>query len=96
MFPDEYEYEYGGGSETERNKSSGSCFAVVKSSRDPRGEFMQSMVEMIVENDLRGSKDLEELLVCYLSLNSEEYHNLIISVFKQIWVDLVVHLRRHI
>lgn len=63
-------------------------YAVVKSSADPRREFMESMVEMIVENNIRASKDLEELLACYLSLNSDEYHDVIISVFKQIWFDL--------
>ncbi|KAL7136092.1 hypothetical protein ABFS83_10G005800 [Erythranthe nasuta] len=83
------------------NSSSGSrrsvtaateTFAVVKTSKDPRRDFRESMVEMIVENNLRASKDLEELLACYLSLNSDEYHDVIINVFKQIWFDFV-HLR---
>ncbi|KAL8038976.1 hypothetical protein ABFX02_10G005500 [Erythranthe guttata] len=80
------------------NSSSGSVtaaaetFAVVKTSKDPRRDFRESMVEMIVENNLRASKDLEELLACYLSLNSDEYHDVIINVFKQIWFDFV-HLR---
>ncbi|KAJ6913382.1 DUF623 domain containing protein [Populus alba x Populus x berolinensis] len=46
------------------------------------------MVEMIVENNIKASKDLEDLLACYLSLNSDEYHDLIIKVFEQIWFDL--------
>ncbi|KAK4418855.1 Transcription repressor OFP4 [Sesamum alatum] len=80
------------------NSSSGSrrsvseSFAVVKSSKDPQRDFRESMVEMIVENNIRASKDLEELLACYLSLNSDEYHDLIINVFKQIWFDFV-HVR---
>ncbi|KAI3474276.1 hypothetical protein Pfo_029064 [Paulownia fortunei] len=80
------------------NSSSGSrrsvseSFAVVKSSKDPRRDFRESMVEMIVENNIRASKDLEELLACYLSLNSDEYHELIINVFKQIWFDFI-HVR---
>lgn len=80
------------------NSSSGSrrsvseSFAVVKSSKDPRRDFRESMVEMIIENNIRASKDLEELLACYLSLNSDEYHDLIINVFKQIWFDFI-HLR---
>ncbi|KAI4318952.1 hypothetical protein MLD38_032604 [Melastoma candidum] len=61
--------------------------AVVKSSVDPWKDFGESMVEMIVENDIRESKDLEELLACYLMLNSDSYHDLIIGVFKQIWSD---------
>ncbi|KAL3027161.1 hypothetical protein AAZX31_03G033900 [Glycine max] len=69
-------------------RSLSESFAVVKSSFDPQKDFMESMVEMIVENNIRASKDLEDLLACYLSLNSDEYHDLIIKVFKQIWFDL--------
>ncbi|KAL2337608.1 hypothetical protein Fmac_012054 [Flemingia macrophylla] len=69
-----------------RRSLSGS-FAVVKSSFDPQKDFRESMMEMIVENNIRASKDLEDLLACYLSLNSDEYHDIIIKVFKQIWFD---------
>ncbi|THG00673.1 transcription repressor OFP1-like [Camellia sinensis] len=65
---------------------------IVKSSLDPQREFKESMVEMIVENNIRGSKDLEELLACYLSLNSIEYQDLIVKAFVQIWFDMA-HLR---
>ncbi|MCE3216931.1 hypothetical protein HAX54_009490 [Datura stramonium] len=68
--------------------SVGESFAVVKSSKDPYKDFKESMVEMIVENNIRASKDLEDLLACYLSLNSHQYHHLIIKVFKQIWFDI--------
>ncbi|KAI3447849.1 hypothetical protein Pfo_004514 [Paulownia fortunei] len=70
-------------------RSVSESFAVVKLSKDPRRDFWESMVEMIVENNIRASKDLEELLACYLSLNSYEYHDLIINVFKQIWFDTI-------
>lgn len=63
-------------------------FAIVKSSFDPQKDFRESMVEMIMENNIKASKDLEDLLACYLSLNADEYHELIIKVFKQIWFDL--------
>ncbi|KAI4307553.1 hypothetical protein L6164_030727 [Bauhinia variegata] len=63
-------------------------FAVVKSSLDPQRDFRESMVEMIVENNIRASKDLEDLLACYLSLNSSEYHDLIVKAFEQIWFDM--------
>ncbi|CAD5184333.1 transcription repressor OFP1-like [Musa acuminata AAA Group] len=63
-------------------------FAVVKSSSDPGRDFRDSMVEMIVENNIRASKDLEELLACYLLLNSNEYHDVIVKAFEQIWFDL--------
>lgn len=63
--------------------------AVVKSSEDPGRDFKESMVEMIMENNIKESKDLEELLACYLLMNSDEYHEIIINVFKQIWLDFV-------
>ncbi|XP_027336555.1 transcription repressor OFP1-like [Abrus precatorius] len=69
-------------------RSLSDSFAIVKSSFNPQKDFRESMVEMIVENNIRASKDLEDLLACYLSLNSDEYHDLIIKVFKQIWFDL--------
>ncbi|KAF8007678.1 hypothetical protein BT93_K1620 [Corymbia citriodora subsp. variegata] len=71
-----------------RRRSVSDSFAVMKASVDPQRDFRDSMMEMIAENDIRTSKDLEELLACYLSLNSDEYHDLIIKVFKQIWFDL--------
>ncbi|XP_010253122.1 PREDICTED: transcription repressor OFP1 [Nelumbo nucifera] len=71
-----------------RRKSLSESFAVVKSSFDPQRDFRDSMVEMVVENNIRASKDLEELLACYLSLNSDEYHDLIVKVFEQIWFGL--------
>ncbi|XP_027337655.1 transcription repressor OFP4-like [Abrus precatorius] len=63
-------------------------FAVVKSSFDPQRDFRESMMEMIVENNIRASRDLENLLACYLSLNSREYHDLIVKAFEQIWYDM--------
>ncbi|XP_043726358.1 transcription repressor OFP4-like [Telopea speciosissima] len=71
-----------------RRKSISDSFAIVKSSFDPQRDFRESMMDMIVENNLRASKDLEELLACYLSLNSNEYHDIIVKVFEQIWFDL--------
>nr|GMD28210.1 transcription repressor OFP4-like [Ipomoea batatas] len=69
-------------------KSFSGSFAVVKASLDPEKDFKESMMEMIVENNIKTSKDLEELLACYLSLNSDEYHALIIKAFQQIWFNL--------
>ncbi len=71
-----------------KNRSLPGSFAVVKSSFDPERDFRDSMVEMIVENNIRASKDLEDLLACYLSLNSNEYHDLIVKAFEQIWFDM--------
>ncbi|KAF5795858.1 putative transcription factor OFP family [Helianthus annuus] len=71
-----------------QRKNMPESFAIVKSSFDPQKDFMESMMEMIVENNIRASKDLEELLACYLSLNSDEYHDVIVKAFEQIWFSL--------
>ncbi|KAK3003844.1 hypothetical protein RJ639_019618 [Escallonia herrerae] len=63
-------------------------FAVVKSSVDPQQDFRDSMIEMIIEKGIRQQEELEELLVCYLTLNSDEYHDIIIKTFRQVWFDL--------
>ncbi|KAJ6803572.1 transcription repressor OFP2-like [Iris pallida] len=63
-------------------------FAVVKSSSDPERDFGESMMEMILENRLTSPKDLEDLLACYLSLNSFHYHDMIVNVFQEIWSDI--------
>ncbi|XP_015078636.1 transcription repressor OFP2-like [Solanum pennellii] len=68
--------------------STGTSFAIVKASIDPEKDFRESMIEMVVENNIRASKELENLLACYLSLNSNEYHDLIVKAFEQIWFDL--------
>ncbi|KAF5744450.1 transcription repressor OFP4 [Tripterygium wilfordii] len=81
-------------SSSPRSRSLGESFAVVKSSVDPQRDFRESMVEMIVENNLRTTKHLEELLACYLSLNSKEYHHLIVKAFEEIWLEMtdLLHL----
>lgn len=63
-------------------------FAVVKSSFNPQHDFRDSMVEMIREKGIRRPEELEELLACYLTLNCDEYHDLIIKVFQQVWFEL--------
>ncbi|CAL9098241.1 unnamed protein product [Musa textilis] len=60
---------------------------VVKSSSDPQRDFRESMVEMIIGNNIRSPKEMEELLACYLSLNSWKYHSLILKEFQQIWLE---------
>ncbi|GAA0142369.1 hypothetical protein LIER_03284 [Lithospermum erythrorhizon] len=74
-------------SRTQKNTFSES-FAVVKASVDPEKDFRDSMMEMIVENNMRTSKELEDLLACFLSLNSDEYHDVIIKAFEQIWFSI--------
>lgn len=57
---------------------------VVKRSSDPYGDFRTSMVEMIVEKQIFAAEDLENLLQCFLSLNSYHHHQIIIRVFAEI------------
>ncbi|KAL1202059.1 Transcription repressor OFP4 [Cardamine amara subsp. amara] len=64
-------------------------YAVIKSSVDPMKDFRESMVEMIAENNIIASKDLEALLACYLALNPKEYYDLIIKVFVQVWLQVI-------
>lgn len=65
-----------------------SSFAVVKSSSDPQQDFRESMVEMIEEKGIRRREELQELLACYLTLNCDGHHDLIINVFQQVWFEL--------
>ncbi|XP_073120406.1 uncharacterized protein [Henckelia pumila] len=58
--------------------------AVEKKSRDPRGDFRKSMVDMILEKQLFGAQDLEKLLSCFLDLNAVRYHGIIFEVFSEI------------
>ncbi|OIT07406.1 transcription repressor ofp4 [Nicotiana attenuata] len=70
---------------SKKESFSAGSFAIVKTSTDPEKDFRESMIEMIVENNIKASKELENLLRCYLSLNSNEYHDLIIKAFQEIW-----------
>ncbi|KAF5740760.1 putative Ovate family protein 8 [Tripterygium wilfordii] len=59
--------------------------AVVKKSVDPYEDFKMSMLEMILEKQMFEANDLEQLLQCFLSLNSRQYHVVIVEAFKEIW-----------
>ncbi|XP_027932981.1 transcription repressor OFP3-like [Vigna unguiculata] len=63
-------------------------FAVIKSSIDPKQDFRDSMIEMIIENQIIQPEEMEDLLACYLTLNADEYHDLIIKVFRKVWFDM--------
>lgn len=62
--------------------------ALVKNSDNPYSDFKESMTEMILEKNIQESGDLEELLQCYLSLNCEDYHNVIVEVFTEVWREI--------
>lgn len=68
-------------------------FAVVKRSEDPYEDFKRSMMEMILEKEMFEEKDLEQLLHCFLSLNSREHHGVIVQAFTEIWETLFCRRR---
>ncbi|KAK4754969.1 hypothetical protein SAY87_008726 [Trapa incisa] len=63
-------------------------FAVEMRSSDPYGDFMESMVEMIVERRLFGPSELEQLVQCFLELNSSRHHAVIVAAYAEIWKTL--------
>ncbi|CAH9129318.1 unnamed protein product [Cuscuta epithymum] len=77
-------------SKSRNGRKKGSSRVVFRESADPEKDFRESMMEMIIENEMMdwSDRELEELLASYLSLNSHEYHPLIVRAFQQIWVDL--------
>ncbi|XP_057807265.1 transcription repressor OFP4-like [Salvia miltiorrhiza] len=73
------------------SKTGGSCpkihnsFAVVKDSDDPYHDFRQSMLQMICEKKMYSRNDLQQLLDCFLKLNSPRHHEVIVRAFVEIW-----------
>lgn len=67
-------------------------FAVVRCSMNPEKDFKDSMIEMIIEYQIHQQEEFEELLTCYLILNSDEYHDLIIKVFREVWFGMNSHV----
>ncbi|GMH28710.1 hypothetical protein Nepgr_030553 [Nepenthes gracilis] len=59
--------------------------AIEKDSDDPYTDFRQSMLQMIVENEIYSMDDLKQLLNCFLQLNSPCLHGIIIRAFTEIW-----------
>ncbi|KAK9947096.1 hypothetical protein M0R45_012531 [Rubus argutus] len=59
--------------------------AVVKKSEDPYEDFKRSMMEMILEKQIFEAKELEELLHCFLTLNSRHHQGVIVDAFSEIW-----------
>ncbi|KAF7829686.1 transcription repressor OFP7-like [Senna tora] len=64
-------------------------FAVVKRSNDPYEDFKKSMLEMIMEMEMFEENELEQLLQCFLTLNSRDYHGVIARAFMEIWQELI-------
>uniref|UniRef100_A0A6N2LKT5 Transcription repressor n=1 Tax=Salix viminalis TaxID=40686 RepID=A0A6N2LKT5_SALVM len=62
--------------------------ACVKDSDDPFQDFKNSMLQMILEKNIYSKDDLEELLNCFLELNSPCHHNVIVQAFTEIWKEI--------
>jgi len=69
--------------------------AMEKSSYDPRLDFRESMMEMITANRLQDAKDLRSLLNYYISMNSNQYHSLILEVFHEVCTNLFLSCKCH-
>ncbi|KAK8551661.1 hypothetical protein V6N13_120109 [Hibiscus sabdariffa] len=85
--------------ERRRHRSEGTKFVVMvameKCSYDPREDFRRSMVEMITANRIQEPKELRSLLNYYVSMNSDEYHGIILEVFHEVCTDLFLSCKRH-
>ncbi|KAI3698172.1 hypothetical protein L6452_31284 [Arctium lappa] len=67
--------------------------AMEKSSYDLRQDFRESMMEMITANRISEPKDLRRLLNCYISMNSEEFHGVILEVFHEVCSNLFLYCK---
>ncbi|KAL0460815.1 UNVERIFIED_CONTAM: Transcription repressor OFP6 [Sesamum latifolium] len=59
--------------------------AVVKDTHDPYRDFRHSMLQVIFENEICSRNDLQQLLHCFLELNSPHHHEVIVKAFMEIW-----------
>ncbi|KAF4372600.1 hypothetical protein F8388_027273 [Cannabis sativa] len=64
-------------------------------SNDIREDFRESMVEMIMANRIREPKDLRSLLNYYVSMNSDEYHGVILEIFHEVCSRLFLSCKGH-
>ncbi|GER53059.1 ovate family protein [Striga asiatica] len=58
--------------------------AVVKDSDDPYLDFRRSMLQMIFAHEIYSTADLQQLLDCFLRLNSPRHHETIVRAFVEI------------
>ncbi|GAB4824638.1 hypothetical protein Ancab_007510 [Ancistrocladus abbreviatus] len=68
----------------------GESIAVVKESVEPYFDFRQSMLQMIFEKEIYSREDLQELLNCFLQLNSPCHHDVIVRAFTEISSRLII------
>uniref|UniRef100_A0A7N0RI76 Transcription repressor n=1 Tax=Kalanchoe fedtschenkoi TaxID=63787 RepID=A0A7N0RI76_KALFE len=61
-----------------------SSVAIEKDSDDPYNDFRQSMLQMIFQKEMYSRDDLQELLNCFLKMNSADHHDVIVRAFTEI------------
>ncbi|XP_047975738.1 transcription repressor OFP8-like [Salvia hispanica] len=66
-----------------------SFMVVVKKSVDPYEDFKKSMSEMMVAEKILEPREMEQLLMSFLSLNSRMHHKVIIQAFTQIFKEML-------
>jgi uncharacterized protein (TIGR01568 family) len=69
-------------------EESGVGVAVEKESSDPRADFRESMVQMVVEMGLCGWDDLRCMLRRLLALNAPRHHAAILAAFAEVCAQL--------
>ncbi|KAI3965326.1 hypothetical protein MKX01_023871 [Papaver californicum] len=67
--------------------------ALDKYSYDPREDFRESMVEVIMSNQIEEARDLRKLLNCYISMNSAEYRSIILEVFHEVCTNIFMYCK---
>ncbi|MQL95973.1 hypothetical protein Taro_028642 [Colocasia esculenta] len=56
----------------------------VKCSLDPLRDFQESICEMIVAVGVRSWREMEELVYCYVAVNSPDVHGFIADAFRSV------------
>ncbi|KAJ7948042.1 Transcription repressor like [Quillaja saponaria] len=86
--PDRHCYQYCADQVTD-------SIAVEKESEDPYKDFRHSMLQMIFEKEIYLENDLQELLSCFLKLNSPSHHHVIVKAFKEICDEVFSRPPKH-
>ncbi|KAG6583701.1 Transcription repressor OFP6, partial [Cucurbita argyrosperma subsp. sororia] len=65
--------------------------AIEKNSDNPYDDFRQSILEMIIEKKIYSTNGLQELLNCFLQLNSPYHHEIIVRAFTEVSNEFTSH-----
>ncbi|KHN19912.1 transcription repressor OFP6-like [Glycine soja] len=65
--------------------------AIEKDSSNPYHDFRHSMLQMIFEKEIESEDDLQDLLQCFLQLNAQCHHHVIVKAFNEICKEAFPH-----